>query len=158
MIIEIIKAILLAGIPIAFFSYYLIKLTHQVKIDDKNKTKATTKKANVRQMVYKKYLKFGGGFYGVVAFITYFHVEFYQVVDFFKKFTNISDFIDRIGFSMIVNFFIEAIMNFITALIWPVYWPKFLPINSIAIWFIIAIIAHSMASKYALIKYENKEN
>lgn len=155
MIIEILKAFILAGIPVAIFSYYLVKLTHQVT-DDKNGTR--TKKTNLKQMIYKKYLKFGGGFYGALAFITYLHIEFYQVIDFCKKFTSISDFIDRIGIGMIINFFIEAIMNFITALIWPVYWHKFLPIDSIVIWLIIAIISHSMASKYALAKYNITNN
>ncbi len=155
MMLEILKAALLAGLPVAFVSYYLIKLTHDIDQDQHNENTKKQKSVHLRQVIYNKYLKFGGGFYGAVALITYLHIECYQVIDFINKFTSLSDFIDRIGLGMLIKFFIEAIMHFITAIIWPTYWHKYLPIGSFWIWIIVAILAHSAATKYALNKYKN---
>ncbi|MBL4773387.1 MAG: hypothetical protein JKX98_07225 [Alcanivoracaceae bacterium] len=162
MLLDIIRAIFFAGIPIALFSYYLIIITkkkvvlksqnsRQLKKELKNIQLSKNKEDNViQQILHKKYLKFGGGFYGVLAFITYIHIEIYQIVDFLKKFSGLQNFIDSIGFSMIIKFFLEAIMNFITALMWPIYWYKFLPIGSFWVWIIVSILAHTIATRYAL--------
>ena len=103
-------------------------------------------------MLHKKWLHFGGGFYGVLVFITYIHIEFYQLIDFIKSFTSIQDFIDSIGLSMLINFFIEAIMNLVSAFLWFVYWYKYLPIGSFWVWLVVVFVAHSGATKYALSK------
>ena len=152
MIVDVFKAIVYAGIPIAIISYYLIVLTQQ-KTALKPKNPKKLKQDNlIQQMVYKKWLKFGTGFYGVVAFITYVHIEIYQIIEFIRNFDDFQHFIDNLGFSMILGFFIEALMNFITAFMWPIYWYKYLPIGSFWIWVTIAILSHSIATKYALTK------
>ncbi len=102
------------------------------------------------RMLRKKFIKFGGGFYGILALMTYLHVEFNQFIDFFKNFTSITDFIDSIGFKMLINFFIEAVMNLVTAFIWPVYWSNKLPVGSLWVWLLIVFLAHWFATKYAL--------
>ena len=162
MLLEILKAIFLAGIPIALFSYYLIVLTSskeelkasnskELKIELKTKTFVKDEEDNIfKQMLRKKFLKFGGGFYGVLTFITYIHIEIYQLLDFMKSFSGFKNFIDDLGWKMIFNFFLEAIMNMISAFLWPFYWVKIMPIGSFWIWIIIAIIAHSAATRYAL--------
>jgi len=56
---------------------------------------------------------------------------------------------------MIVNFFIEALMNLISAFLWFIYWHKYLPIESTWVWVLVGFIAHSSATKYALSKNNN---
>ena len=164
MLLEIIKAIFLAGLPIAVISYYLILLTStKTKLVSKNskelkqELKTVTIENHeddhfVKKAVQQKFLKFGGGFYGVLAFITYIHIEIMQIIDFIRSFSGFQNFLDSIGFSMIINFFIEAIMNLVQAFIWPIYWYKYLPINSFWVWIIVALFAHTAATKYALNK------
>lgn len=164
MLLEIIKALFLAGLPIAVFSYYLIVLTStKTKLVSKNSKELKQELKTVtienheddhfiKKVVQKKFLKFGGGFYGVLAFITYIHIEIMQIIDFIRSFSGFQNFIDSIGFSMIINFFIEAIMNLVQAFIWPIYWYKYLPINSFWVWIIVALFAHTAATKYALRK------
>jgi len=164
MLLDIIKAIVYAGLPVAVISYYLIRFTSKktvIKATNAKELKKELKNVEykkdpeshiVQQMLHKKYLRFGGGFYGVLSFITYFHIETYQIIDFVRNFKNFQHFIDSVGFSMVVNFFIEAIMNLISAFIWPLYWYKYMPIGSFWVWLIVAIVAHSMATKLALSK------
>jgi hypothetical protein len=162
MIVDIAQALVYAGIPVAVFSYYLVMLTRgSSKLTSNNATELKKELKEITlehkqdesffvRILQKKFVKFGGGFYGILALMTYLYVEFNQFVDFFKNFTSLSDFIDSIGFKMLINFFIEAIMNLVTAFMWPIYWLKILPVGSLWVWLAIAFLAHWVATKYAL--------
>ncbi len=162
MILDILKASIIAGIPVALVSYYFTILTRsKTSINAQNskelkielKTKIIEKdheESAIAQMLHKKWMRFGGGFYGVLVFITYIHIEAYQIFDFIRSFSGFQNFIDNIGFSMILNFFLEAVMNLVTAFLWFIYWYKFLPIDSFWVWLIIVFVAHTMATNYAL--------
>jgi hypothetical protein len=168
MIIDLFKALIFAGVPVAFISYYLIVFTKaKVKLTSKNATQLKKELKAIKsvekgddnflqQALQKKYLKFGGGFYGVVTLITYVHIELYQIFEFMRDFKGFAAFIDSIGFSMMINFFIELVMNLVKAFMWPIYWYKYLPIGSFWIWLLVAIVAHTAASRWAL--RDNKES
>jgi hypothetical protein len=84
---------------------------------EKDKTKKLT-----GSLVHDKWFKFGGGFYGLMALITYIFVEIGEIFDFFKNFTSIIDFFNTISIAMIIQLIIESIKNFITAFTWFLYW------------------------------------
>ena len=167
MIFEIIKAIVIAGIPIALFSYYLIILTRkktQLKSTNATQLKKELKTVELdknpdenfmHSMLQKKFLKFGGGFYGILTLITYLHIEIYQLIQFVSNFSGFEKMFESGIVSLIISFIIEAFMNLITAFMWPVYWFKYLPIGSSWVWLAIAILAHTIASRYALSKDVN---
>ena len=162
MIVEILKALFLAGIPVALISYYFVSKTTSKMPLKASKSKEMTQELKAVQlhskpeenkltsMLHQKWLKFGGGFYGLLAFITYLHIELYQVIEFLQNFNGFADFIENIGFVMILNFFIEAIMNLVTAFVWPIYWTKFLPIGSLWVWIFVSFVCYSTATKFAL--------
>jgi hypothetical protein len=162
MLYDFIKAIVLAGIPIAAFSYYLIILTRKkVQLQSTNATQlkkelknieiqSVEKEPFIQGILQKKFMKFGGGFYGVLTFITYLHIEGYQLIQFIDSFTTEGLGLNGGIFSLILGFFLDIIFNFFTALMWPIYWSKFLPIESFWIWLLVAIFAHTWATRYAL--------
>lgn len=69
--------------------------------------------------LHSKWVEFGGGFYGVVAFYTYLLIELGEVKDFFAGLANL---LNQSLVGLLVNFFIQSIMNFVIAITWPVYW------------------------------------
>ncbi len=69
--------------------------------------------------LHSKWMEFGGGFYGVVAFFTYAVIEFGEVWNFLLKLPNL---FEHGLISLAVNFFIESIRNFVAAIAWPAYW------------------------------------
>jgi hypothetical protein len=162
MLFDFIKAIVLAGIPIAAFSYYLIILTRKkVQLQSTNATQlkkelkqvelvSSEKESFIQGVLQKKFMKFGGGFYGVLTFITYLHIEGYQLIQFISSFTADGPGFNGGIFSLILGFFLDMIMNFITALMWPIYWFKFLPIESFWVWLLVSISAHAWATRFAL--------
>ena len=77
------------------------------------------KKAKNFDPLHSKWMQFGGGFYGVVAFFTYLLIELAEVRDFLANFADLF----RGGLiNMVVHFFIESIRNFVAAIAWPAYW------------------------------------
>lgn len=69
--------------------------------------------------LHSKWMEFGGGFYGVMAFYTYVLIELDEVRDFFVGLANL---LNQNLVNLVIKFFIQSIMNFITAITWPVYW------------------------------------
>ncbi|MCW8869519.1 MAG: hypothetical protein OQK49_02345 [Proteobacteria bacterium] len=76
---------------------------------------------NYKDFLANKWLAFGGGFYGLVAVLTYIIVEAQEIIDLFDM-PGEGDVFSGISIGMLINFFIDSLMNFITAISWPVFW------------------------------------
>ena len=73
--------------------------------------------------VLEKWLSFGGGFYGLVALYTWLVIEWDEVWGFLSDLPGIVFSFDMGSLiSLVINFFIESLMNFIAAIAWPMYW------------------------------------
>ena len=161
MIIDIIKAVCFAGLPIALASYFLVIIARK---ETKTKTKnAKQLKQQLQQtelseqgfwkaFLYKKWMKFGGGFYGIVTFFTYLHIEIIEVIDFFQSFFGTDSILSKLGLMIFVEFFVDSIINFVYAFLWPFYWNKYLPIGSIWVWLGTALLAYIVATQLAMHK------
>jgi len=110
-------------------SYGLHYLAYQRGLNDENDevTKATIKSNEDNTRIGKlfsnplvnKWLDFGGGYYGIVALVKLVFIEIGQVQSFFESWKGTGQFIDSIGFNLLVAFFVEQIQNFVAAIIWP---------------------------------------
>ena len=89
------------------------------------------------QIFLSKWMEFGGGFYGVVAVLTYLVVEGREVYDFLTSEETIMATLAALGIGDLVQFFINSLMNFITAITWPVYWMGKTSYFSTWIWFLV---------------------
>jgi len=96
-------------------------------------------------LILNKWMGFGGGFYGVVALFTYIVVEWKELMEFFSDMNGIFSF--NVG--MIVNFFIESLMNFITAITWPVYWMGRLDGVQMWVWVVAAYLGYELGMRLA---------
>jgi hypothetical protein len=73
--------------------------------------------------VLEKWFSFGGGFYGLVALYTWLVIEWNEVWNFLTDLPGIVFSFDLGSLiSLVISFFIESLMNFITAIAWPMYW------------------------------------
>jgi len=80
------------------------------------------KKKKSRNPVHNKWLKFGGGFYGVIALWTFMVIELAEVFQFVRDFTSITEMAMNAGPGPVIEFFVNSLMNFIAAIAWPAYW------------------------------------
>jgi hypothetical protein len=132
---EILWAMFILGLPVAFMSWYLISRLYESgrisKEDDFRTLKESVKKIKKStkenkddfNFAERRWMKFGGGFYGITAFTTWITIEVGEALNFIGNFPGLAEiFKDGIG-SFIMNFFINQLQNFISALIWFTYWP-----------------------------------
>jgi len=172
-VIEVFWALLMAGVPIGVFTLALVwwALHHghfQESLDMKGleremkaMAKARKKSKNEDQVsqhpIQKKWAKFGGGFYGIVAFFTYIVVEVTDITTMIINFGGFIDFLKQLDIGLIVGIFIEAITNFITAMVWPVYWMERIETDQTWIWFVIAYGGYWVGLKQAQAMFQRRK-
>lgn len=164
---------LLAFVSCALISYLLFYLMLKQKnaaslavVEKKDKAGLKKLKQELKsdrwswqKVVMSKWVAFGGGFYGVMAVLTYVVVELREVVDFLTSENSIMATLSAMGISDIVSFFVNSIINFVTAIVWPVYWMNRVEGYSIWVWFVVVycgyVVGQFMAKNMAN-PYQNK--
>lgn len=165
---EAIQALIIVGLPIGLFTLAMIwwalhrghlqktedfkGLEHEIKSMTKNKNKKKQKSSpreNNSDFIHKKWMSFGGGFYGIVALFTWLVIEINEIVEMVSNLGGILKFLQSLNIGLIVHVFIEGFMNFIIAIIWPVYWIKQISTGQTWIWFIAAFAGYSIGMKLA---------
>ena len=151
MVIEAIWALVLVGLPITLFTlaiaWWGMRNGHFKEINDRkelgremkkmSKEKIDPKNDN-RDLIQKKWAKFGGGFYGIVAFFTYLVVEIREIADVIMNICGLWEFIKHLDVGVIIELFINALINFITAMTWPLYWMDRIDTNQVWMFFLAA--------------------
>lgn len=171
MIAELFRAAFMAGLPVAFVSYLLVwwafrsdyfektsdlrQLEKQVSGYSKAQKKNKKKKENATELkklnpVHNKWMKFGGGFYGVVALITFAVVELGEIVGFLGNLREVLRNLSGFSIDFVVRFFIDSLMNFITAIAWPMYWMSQIETNHVWAWFLAAYGGYWFGARAAL--------
>ena len=168
-LIEVFWAVLMVGIPIGLFTlalvYWLLQrgnfsdsldikgLEREIKAMSGSKKKKDKKaiKENDADLhpLQKKWAKFGGGFYGIVAFFTYIVVEVREIISMIMDFGGIFDFLKQLNFQLLIRIFIDALTNFIAAITWPVYWMKRIDTDQTWLWFVMAYAGYWVGLKLA---------
>lgn len=104
-------------------------------------------------LVQNKWLKFGGGFYGVVALLTYAVVELRDLWQFAMGFESIWLLISSFGVNTLIQLLVEALQNFILAIAWPAYWLSSVHTQYPWLWFVLAYAGYWAGSRLALRRY-----
>ena len=184
MIREFFRALFQAGIPVAITSFLLvwwaiknnylntasglkefeneIKRLSKTKSNNKKNKKKRKDDSSLEEIhrmnpVHNKWLKFGGGYYGVVGLLTYAVVELGEIRDFITQFGGLSSLISDITPELFIGLFINSIKNFIVAIAWPVYWLSDIRSDHIWIWFVVAYLGYWAGSRYALYRTRQVE-
>lgn len=109
-------------------------------------------------LVQSKWLKFGGGFYGVVGLLTYAVVELRDLWAFATSFESLWVLITELGLSTLINLLVEALRNFIVAITWPVYWLSTMEPRHVWLWFGIAYAGYWGGAQLALRHYAQTQS
>lgn len=168
MIREIFIAFFKAGLPVGVVAYLLVwwalrngylSDVNNVKEIEKEVKRLVKDKENKPEgdLVHRKWLAMGGGFYGVVAVLTWLFVELGEILDFITSFESIDALINSLSFGTLVNLVIEAIKNSFLAIAWPVYWLSDIRSDHIWIWFIVAYGAYWAGTSLATRQFSNKD-
>jgi hypothetical protein len=162
MIEDIIKAIFYAGFPLGVFSFLMVYYAYQkgylspevtIRNDfkDKHNDDRQLSKRNKKSLVFfhSKWVGFGGGFYGLVALVTFIHIELKQIFEFIVGATGLQYFLDLFTISAFIGMFIDSIMNMIKAAIWFTYWPDVFDMSNFFVWLLIAYLGYRLGANLA---------
>ncbi|WMS88283.1 hypothetical protein [Pleionea litopenaei] len=136
-------ATLYGGVPVFLFTcgllYWAKQKGYRVRYRNDKKSefeehKPETKRLSAEGIVLNKWLTFGGGYYGMMALLTYLHVEVSDIIGAFANFESIQHFIDQISIGFFIGLIVEAFKNIIVAFLWFQYWGDILPINNGWVW------------------------
>ena len=163
---ELLRAAFVAGIPVAVVTFLVVgwalrrRYFEQEDGEDslerglaelKRRRKEEKRRLNP---VHDKWLAFGGGFYGIVALITYAVIEWEDVSRIVLNLGGLVGFIRNFNVGIIVEILVESIKNFIAAVTWPVYWLANLRTGEPWLWILVAYGAYWLglraARRYAL--------
>ena len=157
MLYEAIEALTKAGLPVALLSFLLmywslhrghLRETGSMKaLQAELKTLSKDKKNRVKKgdPIHNKWMKFGGGFYGVVGVLTLLVIEWVDIKQF--GLSSFQGMIDDFGIGVLIELFIdlmiESFKNFIAAITWPLYWMDEIDTEYVWLWFIAAYAGYS---------------
>ncbi len=161
-LVEFLSATLVVGLPIGLFTLALVwwatrsghlqdsddskSLKSQIKAMSKSKSDAESKPQG---LVEKKWAKFGGGFYGVAAFLTYLVVEVTEALEAIANVGGLASFLGQLDIGVIINALVESLTNFITAMVWPAYWMDRIDTQMTWLWFVVAYLGYWLGIKAA---------
>ena len=167
---EVFRATVTVGLPICIFTLAMVwwalhrghfqetdsikGLEREIKLMSKSNNKDSDEDQAPRNntqhdIIHKKWLKFGGGFYGIVALFTWLVIEVTDIAGMVMNFGGFLKFLQNLNIGLIVHIFIEGLTNFIVAIIWPVYWLKQIDTSQTWLWFITAYCGYWLGIKLA---------
>jgi len=171
-LIEVFWASLMVGLPLAAFTLAIVwwalkrgffqeisdtrALGREMKGMSKSLKKSRKEGSDTTHPLQRKWARFGGGFYGIVAFFTYIVVEVIEITTMIRNFGGLLDFFRQLDFSVVIQIFIEAITNFVTAMIWPVYWMERIDTDQTWIWFVVAYGGYWLGLKLAQVLVQRR--
>jgi hypothetical protein len=104
-------------------------------------------------LLHNKWLKFGGGFYGVVGLLTYAVVEAGELWNFAIGFESIWMLMSKFGLDALINLAVNALRNFIVAVAWPAYWLSNIDSQYVWLWFLAAYGGYWASARLALQRF-----
>ena len=163
-LLDILRAILFVGIPVGVFSFLMIYFSYQkgylstdVELKDafkkkNNNTQSSLSRKHKKDLLFlhSKWVTFGGGFYGLIALLTFIIIELTQVVNFLFSITGWQDIIALFSFDTLIAMIIDSITNMIQAVIWFSYWPSKFNTENFVVWILIAYTSYRFAEKFAM--------
>jgi hypothetical protein len=73
------------------------------------------------------------------------------------NFGGFTDFLKQLDVALIIKMIIEALTNFITAMVWPFYWMKRIDTDQTWIWFVVAYGGYWLGLKLAQTLYQSRK-
>ena len=159
---EIIYALIFATLPIFIFTYGIlwwinyrnIKQGKSPLLDDEFELEGLNEMPKDKESaIQKKWMTFGGGFYGMVGLLTYMVSEYREIKDMVVNFQGFENGIISTLIELLIDFLIQSFTNIVDAVTWPWFWMKELNGASFWILFVAAYLGYYVAVE--TLKYQH---
>lgn len=85
-----------------------------------------------------RWMRFGGGFYGVAALWTFICMELTELAAFLQTFESFAILFEDGIWAVVVRFLVNQLVNFVLAFVWFTWWPGVAGTASIFLWLVVA--------------------
>jgi hypothetical protein len=120
-------------LPVALLAWWLFSRLHtsgrlERGLDRKatklalKRIKAETKK-DKSDFLNTRWMRFGGGFYGLVALWTFVCIELSELMSFIANFNGFAELFQNGVLHFLIGVAVNQLQNFVTALLWFSWWP-----------------------------------
>lgn len=111
------------------------------------------KKGRRKNFVLDRWMRFGGGFYGIAALYTYVIIEIQEVGAFIIRMLDPDNWTFDITIDLLIQLIINSVVNFIQALLWfSIWFPGKGPVGIVA-WLLCGYLAYVIAGRVAQYHY-----
>ena len=164
----------MVGVPIAAFTLAIVwwslerghfkesqdfrALGRELKAMSKKRKKNVADHQTKQHPVMNKWAKFGGGFYGMVAFFTYIVIEIKEIIGMVVSLGGFIDFLKQLDIGLIISILVDAFTNFIAAMVWPAYWLKRIDTDQTWLWFVVAYWGYWAGLKLAQLLHQRRSS
>jgi hypothetical protein len=162
LIANIIIVILQLGLPVLLLTWWItdrLYRTGQLNREHQagdikshlNILKKTWKKdSTTAGYLEKRWMRFGGGFYGLTALLTFAWIEVSGAVNFVFNFPGLAVLFGDGVIHFLIEVLVNQIMNFVAAIAWVTYWPEWSDNSSnIFIWLLVPYAGYLAGLKLA---------
>jgi hypothetical protein len=159
-------AALQAGVPVGLVTFGMIWWALKQGYIDRDE-EGETLRSNLKKLrkkpksektqlnlVHKKWLALGGGFYGIVGLMTWVVVEWRDISAIILDLGGFWALISQFGLDLIIRILVEAVMNFVTAVTWPIYWLERIDSHYAWLWFVAAYAGYRVGLSRAKVLAE----
>ncbi len=162
---DLLKAFLLAFLPIGGLTFLVTYLSYRngfVRPEDDLKDEWDisahgdddegwdNKPSN--NFIHQKWLSFGGGYYGLMALLTFTVIEAQQIYSFATNFPGWQAMLDLLNVQDLVDIFVSQIMNLVDAFIWFIYWPDRIYMHNGWVWLGLSYAGYFVGSRLARLR------
>ena len=142
MLLDLLQAILMLGLPMAGLSWLLFsRLFERGELDRQDGHKAisvrvrelrksSTANAAGKNPIHDRWMWFGSGFYGLAALWTLVVIEVGEFIDLLWNLPRLGSLLENGLIATVIDFFIEQLSNLLAAFLWFSYWPA----DSVLVW------------------------
>lgn len=99
-------------------------------------------KRAVGDIFHSKVMFFGSGFYGTMAVLTYILIEILEIWTFLVGMLSPTTWIEKIGLDLLIEFFVNSLINLVAAFVWFVTLPEYINIDNGFIWLAAAYLGY----------------
>lgn len=147
---DLLMAMVMLGLPMVALSWFLFSLlfeTGEIGRDADHKLisarvkelkKATESSSKNASLLYKKWMWFGSGFYGLAGLYTLVIIELRELSGFLANLPESANYFSNGIVDAIITFLINQLGNVVQAFLWWGYWPG----DSILIWIAVAYLGY----------------
>ncbi len=160
LILDIATALLVLGLPVGLLSWYMsYQLTRKGYLDsggtlkqkrsDVGGLKKSIKagEAAPSNFLEQRWMKFGGGFYGLTALTTFFLIELQDLWGFVVNFPGFGNLFGNGVIAFVVGMLVNQLQNIITSFIWFGYWAE--GDRNLLVWVLVPYLAYLAGLKLA---------